>query len=120
MNTEELYEKWEKKIDALLRPKRKPIPEIDIKQYLKSEFFELSMDIDIVFQLSNEKVSLCAFVTRMINYGIKKHSKSGGGNCFGNPKKLPDLDFYDNQRDRYRGGNLAKYQGSFGMWPNEN
>ena len=121
MNKKELYDKWKEKIDVFLRPKKNPIPEIDIKEYLKSDYFDLAMDIDLVFQLSNEKISPCKFVTDMINYGIKKHSRSiVNGRYDSEARKFPSLDFYDNLRDRYEGGDLVKNQGGFGLWPNDN
>lgn len=118
MTTLELEKKWKKKIDVLLQTKD-VIPEIDVKKLLKENYFELSCDIDTVLQISGEKISLIFFVTKMINYAINHMPRVGGGQT-GFPKMLPGLDYYDNRRDRHNSTDLAKYQGTFGSWRNDN
>ncbi len=114
----ELETKWKEKINLLLH-KRNIIPEIDVKLFLKENFFEVSLDFDLVLQLSGEKISLSKFVTKMVNYAIKNQLSNKGG-YIGVCEPLPGLDYYDNKIDRYSNGESAKYQSAFGKWYGDN
>ena len=112
----EFAAKWKGKIDDLIR-RKDIIPEIDVKVFLKENFFELSVDIDAVFQETREKPSLSIFVNEMIDYALESQPKVVRHAINPKPHK-PNLDYYDNQRDRYADGELVAYKGTFGAWSN--
>lgn len=118
MTTLELERKWKKKIDVLLQTKD-IIPEIDVKAFLKENFFELSIDLDLVLQTSDEKISLSSFVNDMIDYAIKSQPNIFGGRT-GFPKTFPGLDYYDHRVDKYSTSKSVTHQAVFGVWRNDN
>lgn len=117
MDTKELYEKWKLEVKNHLVPKKCSIPEIDTKSFLKENIPKITSDINTVFHLSGEEISLVVFIKDLIEYSTTLYTGFGIERGVGaNPHSLPGLDFYDNNRDYYTNGEMVKYQGAFGRW----
>ena len=120
MNRSNFYQKWYSEVISLSR-KKDFIPEIDVKAMLKERSFEIAIDIDAVFQETEEKLSLCIFVADMIDHGISEARSVPVFTGYYDTRKRnrPGLDYYDNRRDFGPDGPY-KYRAGFGIWNSDN
>ncbi len=71
------------------------------------------------FQSNGGKISEQEIIDVAKQHGTKKNGKTPQKTNQNPIPKTPNLDHYDNTRDRYSSRDLSKNQGGFGKWNND-